>query len=259
MKNKYPLIILVVSVLIFYAFGVYRLAKFETADEHYWIQERIPQYWDAVSNGKWKKTLINDKPGVTLAFISGIGMIFENHPASYAKLEGHVNIYDPANTERLNLIFRLPLLIFSGLFCLYFFWIIKKITQNQWLALWFSIFILLSPILLGISRIINPDSLLWIFSTAAIFSFIAYLKLQEKKFIVYSALLLGFSLLSKHIASILFPFLFVLILFYILQNFKNWSEKNNAQKKYLASFPRLLVDHCRIAIYFFFSFSSCYI
>lgn len=235
MKNKKMMIrlFLFIVVVFYFLFGFYRLAKFETTDEHYWIQERIPQYWNAVLEGKWKKTLINDKPGVSLAFISGFGLLFENHPELYIKSEKHISVYNPANTERLNAIFRLPILIFNGIFSLFFFWIIKKITQNQWLALWFSILILLSPVLLGISRIINPDSLLWVFSAATIFSFIAYLRLYEKKFIAYSSLFLGFSLLSKYIASILFPFLFILLLFHIIQNFKRWGEKNNIRKNVL--------------------------
>jgi hypothetical protein len=223
-------IILALSLLMFFAFGFYRIEKFITTDEHYWIQERIPQYWNAALDGKWKKTLINDKPGVSLAFVSGFGLLFEEQPELYIKPEKHLSVYNPAVTQRLILLFRTPLLLFNGLFSFFFFWIIYKITEKKFLSLWFSIFILLSPILLGISRIINPDSLLWVFSTATVFSFLAYLKSAEKKFIAWSAFFLGFSLLSKYIATILFPFLFILLLSHILRNFNNWNEKNSFKK-----------------------------
>jgi hypothetical protein len=39
--------------------------------------------------------------------------------------------------------------------------------------------------------------------------------------------------LSKYIATILFPFLFVLVFLHILQNFKKWSEEDQAQKNIL--------------------------
>ena len=63
-------------------FGVYlfftlqHVGQFETADEHYWIYSpdggRVQQYWHAVLTGDWVGTLINDKPGVTVALVCGL-------------------------------------------------------------------------------------------------------------------------------------------------------------------------------------------
>lgn len=237
LKNRDNLIIVLLfatSLACFFIFGFYRLSKFETTDEHYWIQERVPQYWDAVSEGKWKKTLINDKPGVSLAFVSGIGLLFEKNPVMHEKIEKHISSYDPESTLRLNKIFRTPLLIFNGLFSIYFFWIIRKISKKKWLTLWSSMFILLSPILLGISRIINPDSLLWVFSFASVLSFIAYTRLREKKLLALGAFFLGFSLLSKYIAFFLYPLIFSIMIFYFIDNLEKWNDEKSLKKNLLA-------------------------
>jgi len=232
-KKIYAVIFLASSLVIFFAFGFYRLSKFETTDEHYWIQERIPQYWEAVSERKWKQTLINDKPGISLAYVSGFAMFFEKNVELYTNPEKHVSVYNPAATERLNFVFRVPILIFNGLFSIFFFWIIRRISKNDWLALWFSSFILLSPILLGISRIINPDTLLWVFSTAVIFSFIAFLESKEKKFIIFTSLFLGCALLSKYIATVLFPFLFILLILDLIRNYEKWNEEKQLKINFL--------------------------
>ena len=71
---------LILSIIIFYSFGTYHLAKFETVDEHFWKEIRISRYWQALKNQNLEETYINDKPGVTVALISGIGLIFRPAP-----------------------------------------------------------------------------------------------------------------------------------------------------------------------------------
>jgi len=217
--DKFGVILFLVLALLGYLFfGLQHLAKFETADERYWMYEdpqngRIHAYWKAIGEKKWEGTYINDKPGVSLAYISGIALFFKDKPADNLFTDNLLErSYNPQETERVHFLFRLPLLIFNGLFCLVLFWLIGKFTQNHWIALWSTIFILLSPILLGISQIVNPDSLLWSFSAGTIFAFLSYLKTREKKFIFLSALFLGFSLLSKYSAVILIPFLLAVML-----------------------------------------------
>lgn len=211
-------VFLAVAFLIYLSFGLFHLAKFETADERYWMYEdpangRIHAYWKAVGEKKWEGTYINDKPGVSLAYISGMALFFKDKPADNLFTGNLVErTYDPQGIERVHFLFRLPLLIFNGLFCLVLFWLIWKFTGNNWIALWSAILILLSPILLGISQIVNPDSLLWSFSAGAIFAFLAYQRVREKKFVFLSALFLGFSLLSKYSAVILIPFLLAILL-----------------------------------------------
>lgn len=219
MKNNKIFIFafLLLSICAFYAFGLNHLSQFKTADEHYWIQERTPAYWNALADQKLKKTLINDKPGITVALVSGVGLLWENDPMQYlTRVDDDLKTYVTEKSEKVNFIFRLPILLFTGFSLLFFFWVIRKFTRNSWIALWSIMLIGLSPILVGISQIVNPDALLWIFSTGAIFSYFALLKTQEKKFILLTAVFTGLAILSKYTANILFPFFFFFMLAYYL-------------------------------------------
>ncbi|HDZ85159.1 MAG TPA: hypothetical protein ENH35_01240, partial [Candidatus Moranbacteria bacterium] len=59
---------LALSLIIYFLFGFNHLTESVTSDEHYWVYDRVPEYWEAISNQKWKKTRVNDKPGITLAY-----------------------------------------------------------------------------------------------------------------------------------------------------------------------------------------------
>jgi len=210
-------LLLVATVALFFIFGSIHLTKFITADEHYWTDERVPQYWNAIENFKLKKTLINDKPGITIAMISGIGLLFEKNPADrMIRIDADLKTFDTSKTERINLAFRLPILIFNGLLLFYLFWIIKKVAGNEWIAIWSTILIALSPILIGISQIVNPDALLWSFSLAAILSYLALLKHPERKYIFLSSFFLAMSLLAKYVSSILIPFFILTLTLWIV-------------------------------------------
>ncbi len=217
-------IILLITFFVFLSFGFYHLTKFVTADEHYWIYERVPQYWKAIKEHNLKKTLINDKPGVTVALISGIGLFFEKNPETHqVEIDANLTKYDIDRSPNIYFAYRFPVLLFSGFFLFLIFWIISKNT-NQWIALWSIIFMALSPVLLGISQIINPDSMLWLFSIAAVFFYCVFLKKQKLWYAFFAAIFTGLAILSKYTANILFPFyIFLSILYYIIE-FKDISR-----------------------------------
>lgn len=230
-KIKLPVIFLFLSVIFFYAFGFYHLAKFETVDEHFWKFERVPKYWKALKTNNLKKTYINDKPGITVAMLSGAGLLLERHPENLRIRDKNITendlftVYDSNRTEKVNFALRFPILIFNGLFLFFFFWIIKKMTDSDWIAAFSVAFMATSPILVGISQIMNPDSLLWTFSAAAIFAYFALLKTNEKKFIFLTAFFTGLSLLSKYSANILFPFFLLIMLSEYFIYFEKYKEK----------------------------------
>ncbi len=246
LSKKTALIIafFIFTYVIYFSFGFHHLSEFITADEHLWLYKRIPQYWHSLADGNFKGTRINDKPGVTTALISGIGMLWENNPENFDSGD----YFPPDETrrekmEKMLFKFRLPVLIFNGFFALYFYWIIKKITGNIWISLLSFSLILLSPILLGISQIVNPDSFLQIFLPAAILTFLAFLITKEKKFIFLTGLMLAFSLLSKYSATILYPFFFLLIILYYLfckKDFEKAIEKKEVLY-YLAGYCAIVV------------------
>lgn len=210
-------IALVFILATYFFFGLQHIGKFITADEHYWVYERIPQYWNAVAEGKWKKTFINDKPGVSLALVSGIGLFFEPHPETLcSENKEKIMTCQTDRIEKVLFLFRLPILIINGFILLYLFWIIGILT-NPWIALWTITLAAFSPILLGISQIVNPDSLLWSFGAAAIFSFFALLlKSKKKNFLLLTIIFTGLALLSKYTAIILLPFYLAFIILHFL-------------------------------------------
>lgn len=202
------LLALVFSVYFFFALG--HLGKFITADEHYWVYERIPEYWNAVTDGKWSKTYINDKPGVSLALVTGASLLPIPHPETLCgETAERIITCNPTKVESALFTFRLLLVTFNALLLLFLFWIIKKITTTH-IALWSTAFMALSPILLGISQILNPDALLWSFGSASLFFYFALLRFQEKKYLFFSGIFLGLAILSKYTASFFLPF-FLLI------------------------------------------------
>jgi 4-amino-4-deoxy-L-arabinose transferase-like glycosyltransferase len=206
-------ILIILSINLF--FGLPRLANFSAVDEHLWTYNRIPQYWKAIKEQQWKKTNINDKPGITVALISGAGLLkIDSKAYKYLRLEPK-NEADLRAIEKVNFYFRLPIYLFTLLMAPVFYFLIKKLT-NAIIALFSVSMIYLSPILLGISLIINPDSLLWVFMPLCLLSFLVFQKTQIGKYAYLSGLFLGLSLLTKYVASILFVFLpLIIILDYI--------------------------------------------
>lgn len=215
-KNKEKIVIfslLLISVLSFFSFGFFHLGKFETTDEHLWKYDRIGNYWQALSDKNWEKTYINDKPGVTVALISGIGLLSEPRPENNENVSGATSEnkklfeqYNYQQSELTNFRFRLPILIFSTLSLLAFFWLSYRAFKSYWTALLTTILIATNPILLGISQIINPDSFFWIFGGLSVLSYLAYLNTAQRKFLILCGILTGFALLSKYTAFILFVF-----------------------------------------------------
>ena len=238
-KSGLIAIFFLVSLSLYFAFGFHHLAKFETADEHYWMYSptagRIHDYWNAIAMKDWSRTRINDKPGVMLAYVSGIGIYFENGLNNRVIAPGnYTSAFSSAETEKINLSFRIPLLIFNGLFSLFLFWAIRRLTKSKWLAITAVSFILLNPIIIGVSQIINPDSLLWIFSFSALISFLNYLKYRKLSDIILCSLFFGFALLSKYSAVIFIPFFFVVALLYLLQEKDQLEFAKKAKENALA-------------------------
>ncbi len=196
------------SLFLFFGFGLVHLSEFETADEHYWLFERIPAYFDAWEEGKYRRTLINDKPGVSLALISGFGLIALPDPTSLAVHNGDEDYtaYAVDRIPRLLYAFRFPLILANTLLLLLMFFLAVRVFHDRWVALWGTALTALAPILIGISQIVNPDALLWSLGFSTLLSLILLFRNPTTPLIVLSGTLLGFSLLTKYTATFLFPF-----------------------------------------------------
>jgi len=262
-----------VSIFAFVSFGLFHLTKFETTDEHFWKYDRIEKYYNGLKegfeSGRWNKTRINDKPGVTNALISGITIpILGLEPSKHNDIEGEKNnrfydekkgkyrelydMYHTENTEKINLALRLPGLLFNAFIILpIIFWLTLKIIKNKFLASINALLIGMNPIMIGVSQIVNPDTFLWGFSAIGLLSYIAYLYRDEKKFIIISGLATGFALLSKYSANLLFAF--YPILFILLSFFEN--KKKGSNRELIKDFKKFVFSFVSITFIAFIVFS----
>lgn len=210
MSSRLPLFFFFLSLFIFVSFGLFHLGKFETTDEHLWKYDRIGNYWEALKKGEWADTYINDKPGITVALISGLGLLHEPSPHKNERRdlpEGEARLFEAYNTdqaEKTNITFRLPILFFTIIALGIFFFLLTELFSSLWIALFVTLFITANPLLLGIAQIINPDSFFWIFGFLTTLSFLNWLQEKTLRWAIFTGLSLGFALLSKYTAFLLF-------------------------------------------------------
>lgn len=209
--------------------GLSRLGNYSAVDEPYWTYGRISKFWNAVENHKWKSTSVNDKPGITVAIVSGFGLL-KIDPMPYESLRGDAKTESQLkDINTINFFFRLPIFLFCISLLPFFYFFLKKLFDET-TAIFGFLFIGLSPILLGISLIINPDSLLWIFLPLSLLAYLIFQKdnFANKKYLYVSSFFLGLSLLTKYVSNILYIFFFLLpFLDYVL------TEKKPALTQYI--------------------------
>ncbi len=209
-------LITVVALAVFFGFGLFHLGQFETTDEHLWKYDRIGAYWEAWESGDFAKTYINDKPGVTVALVAGLGLLAEPDPAAHERrvLPPHeAKLYEAYATEAsevTNVRFRLPVLLASTLVLALGWLLLYRILGAWLLATAVTLLLATHPILLGMSQIINPDSFFWLFGFLATLGYLGWLSHGGYRYIILTGLALGLALLSKYTAFLLLP-LFALL------------------------------------------------
>ncbi|NTW27673.1 MAG: hypothetical protein HGA36_05080 [Candidatus Moranbacteria bacterium] len=237
-KNKILTILIFIAVIsINLFFGLPRLAQYTAVDETLWSYDRVPKFWRSVAKGNWKGTNLCDKPGITLAAISGMGLPFIQDPSEYGKLTRKAKTPEQLSTiESIYFHLRLPVYLFT-LFSLPLFYFLIKRLLGIAIARFSIIFIGLSPIILGISLIVNTDAILWIMVPISLLSFLIYQKEDNKKFLYLTGFLLGLGILTKFVANFLFPFFLLLIfLAYILKDFSQREEQMVYLKKAITDY-----------------------
>lgn len=207
LQGKMAWVIIFVVMMTNLSLGTYNLAKFGAVDEPLWTFDRIPNYWKNIGERDWKGTRISDKPGITVAIISGAGLLSEA-PKAYKSAYGRGLIETDANRydfEKLNFAFRFPLFLFTVLMLPFFYFLVERLLGKK-IALFSYISIGLSPLLIGMASIINPDAILWTFGPLSLLSFLVYQKRRNSFYLHLSAIFLGLALLTKYVANILSVF-----------------------------------------------------
>jgi len=231
-KNRLALTLVIFVMALNFAFGIYNIQKAAFVDEPLWLYNRIPKFWQNITEKDWNGTRRSDKPGVTLMAVSGIGLLKINNPAEYKE-------DSPEKMESLYFAFRLPILIFTVLMIPLFYFFLRKLLGES-ISLISTAFIGLSPILVGMNKIINPDSFLWIFSTLSIITYLIYIKNTGRKYLYLSGFFLGLSLLTKYTANILYIFFFGIIFLEYIINYKKYF-KETATRYFKKSFYSFLI------------------
>ena len=249
LKKSLLFFLLTVIVVANFAFGFPRLARYSAVDEPYWFYGRITKFWTAVATHKWKSTSVNDKPGITVAIISGAGLL-KVSPMDFQHIRGEQKTQEQAAAiMNSNFWLRLPIFLTCLLGLLGFFFLLSKLFNNE-VALLSTAFIGLSPTLLGISLIVNPDSLLWVFLPLSLLSYLVFQKNSEKKYLYATGVFLGLSLLTKYVANVLYVFLFALI--FLEYIFHHGVEKHPLRYLKTALYHYLLIVLTSMVVFFIF-------
>lgn len=233
--NKISVLILLFIIATQFAFAIYNSNKALFVDEKLWTyggERRIQTYWMNIFSHDWRNTRPSDKPGVTLAIISGIGGLKFTDPYSFINKVGKST---ESHDDFLNMLFlmRFPTILFTSLSLIIFYFLISKLFSYK-IGLVSVTFIGLSSLLIGVSRLVNPDALTWIFIPLCFIFYFTYQKTEENKYLYLTGILLGLGLLTKYIANLLY-FFFVIEIFVqaILFNVKKENFTQFFKKKFL--------------------------
>lgn len=197
--------------LVFFLYGYFAiggLGRAAVIDEPLWTYGRVPKFWNKIADRDLEKTLISDKPGITVALVSGIALTQVDPKEYRTKKESGFIVRPEKNLEHFNFIFRLPIVVFTLAIAFFFYFFTAKLF-NPTAAVLAAVLIFLSPLLIGMSRIINPDSLLWIFIPLSVFCYLISLKSSSRKYALISGLFFGLALLTKYVANILFVYFLI--------------------------------------------------
>ncbi len=194
--------IVALAITFFFFTGAIGIGKQALIDEALWTHERIPRFFENISQGEFANTRVSDKPGVTIMLASGATLLgFSPDP-----MQGHQ--YD-SKAEVMSTSFRLPILLTATLLLFFIFIFVSRATSPSVGALTI-LFIGTSPVLIGISRIINPDALLWGFFSLSFFAYFAFLSTRQRKNLLWSGFFFGMALLTKYVSNFLIIFLVAL-------------------------------------------------
>ncbi len=210
LKNVF---IVIASACVFIFFGIQSLGNAAYVDERLWTyskEKRIEKYWNNLREGDFRNTRPSDKPGVTLAILEGPSLLFVTPSDFYRK--NNAPIEDKDAFAHMLFMMRLPLVLVSAVLFFVMFYVLTRLFTER-VAHISIFFIASSPLLIGMSRIINPDALTWSIMSITLLSGIGAFLLHTRQLSIITGIFLGLALLTKYIATIFFLFFLFVALF----------------------------------------------
>ncbi len=221
---------LLVLFLLFITIGSIGLGKFFTTDETFWFTKWVEQYATAYLSGNVADTNFSNYPGVFHSFLCGAVNLFMDNDFLNSK-----------NIETYLFWWRFPILLFNALSLIGVYYLLKKFfSPVQSFTIVFLI--AFTPIILGMSRIVNSDSPLWSTTLISILSFIVFVREQKNKYLIISGVFMGMALASKYNAILLFIYQPVILgLEFIFNKIKQKDYKKILLKTLLVWLVALLI------------------
>ncbi len=232
--KKIEFVLILLFTIIFLTVSLFNISKQFLVDEPLWIFDHVEHYSDKILSGDLKHSTPHDKPGVPIAILSSFALLKYPHPS---ELKHNIN---PDTYMDLATRMRVPIVIFASFLLPLFYLIFKQLFSTRISILSYAS-ISLSPLLIGLARTINPDSLLWIFVPLSILFFILSIHTNSRKIIIITGLLFGSAILTKYIANILFVFFIPIIFIYIILFFKKETFLPNLKKIFKTYFAISLI------------------
>lgn len=193
-----------IMTLFFIAMGLSGIGKQMIVDEPLWIYDRIERPWHAIARGQLQYARPSDKPGMTISILAGLSLLENPAPSTLQ------DVATPTELENTVQAMRAPILIFAGLLIPLFFYLLRGLLGTN-TAVLATLFLSTSPLLLGMSRIINPDAIFWALLPLTVLACARALQTHHARDMFLTGSLLGLVLLTKYVGTILFVFLPIMI------------------------------------------------
>lgn len=246
------------TLLVYGWFMFHHLGNAFYVDEKLWVYDRIENYWDNLLERDWVNTRPSDKPGVTTAIVSGVGLL-RYDPSDFRKGKDHKDLL-PSMFAAL----RTPQVAVIAGMAIAAYVLVRRVVGAR-TALAYFILLALAPLLIGMSRMINPDALLWGFFTIGFLLMTRYIKDERPAAIYAAGVMLGLALLTKYIANIFFLFFAFMAFVDLALDGQNTDRAALAQRLraravhvaamgwialsvFYALYPGAWVEHSRIAL-----------
>jgi len=200
--KKYKLILLIV-LFLFLIFRLPGLGKdISNSDAVRW-HRRSEDFLNALKSGNFADTYQHYQPGVTLmwldAFVNDVSFRYQIYKGLEPKtLENSTHYPVVHGISKSLLVLVLGALLFVQVF------LVRKLFGNE-ISLVFGFFISVEPYLIGINRWFHLTSLETFFSFASFLFILNWYKFRNNKLVIFSAVFLGLSVLSKLTTLIVAP------------------------------------------------------